>query len=88
MGNIYDIEPGLFYLFFKKHYCLKCGNKLLRRKVEEEISRSDATNIRNEYLMKYDIQMGGDEIKKIHYEFKCNQCNTNYTIEEMKKIGI
>ncbi len=72
----------LFYLLFKKHYCPKCGNKLLRKAISESVNSESP-------LAKYydfdvaDITVKGDMIF-VHIELYCSKCKKYYTVKEAK----
>ena len=74
-----------FFVYFKKHYCPCCGNRLMRQKVSEVI-HSDSEEAKN-----YDFSDSGDtylvgNIKFITYYFECTDCNTIYSNKELVQI--
>ncbi len=73
----------LFYFIFKKHYCPKCGNKLLKEKVSK-IVNSNSPEAKEYDFEVADIPVKGD-MNFTHVELYCNQCNKYYTIKEAKK---
>lgn len=73
-----------FYVHFKKHYCINCG-ELLRAIKVSKIVNSNSTEAK-----KYDFSMGDTymigNVKFIWTEFQCHKCLRLFTIDEMKRI--
>lgn len=72
-----------FFVYFKKHYCPCCGNRLVRQKVSEVI-HSDSEEAKNYDFEVADITVKGN-IKLTHIEFHCANCQRNYSIRETKE---
>ncbi len=82
--NGYSFNCGhLFYVYFKKHHCPNCGNKLLRKKVSK-IVHSKSSEAKKYDFEVADIAVKGD-MKFTHIEFYCSQCNKYYTVNEAKE---
>jgi len=71
-----------FFVYFRKHQCPNCDNKLLRKKVSV-IVNSESPEAKNYDFEIADITCKGD-VKFTHIEFYCNQCNKYYTVKEIK----
>ena len=71
-----------FFIYFKKHYCPCCGNKLARKKVSEVI-HSDSDEAKNYDFEVADITVKGN-MNFTHIEFFCPVCQRNYTVKEIK----
>lgn len=71
-----------FFVYFKKHFCPCCGNKLLRQKVSQ-IVHSDSPAAKNYNFEIADIAVKGN-VKFTHIEFHCPICKKNYTVQEAK----
>ena len=73
---------NLFYVFFKKHFCPYCSNKLSRKTVSEIV------NSESPLAKKYDFEVADITVKGdatfVHIEFYCSQCNKFYTVKEAK----
>lgn len=84
MGIKYLYDGGPFYVFIKKHYCPKCGAKL--------IIAYDSTIVdsRLPEAKKYDFSFGKTqldgtvEFKKAFFE--CPSCKLHVSFKEMKEI--
>ena len=59
-----------------------CGNKLLRKKVSEVINAESPEAKKYDFEVA-DVTVKGD-MKFIHVELYCNQCNKYYTIKEAR----
>ncbi len=71
-----------FFVYFKKHYCPCCGQKLVRKKVTQVVSsRSDEA--KNFNFNVSDISVKGD-VSFTHIEFFCPSCEKQYTVKEIK----
>ena len=71
----------IFYVFFKKHHCPKCGHKLFRKTVAKTVS-SDSPEAE-----KYDFDVADISVKEMvfsHIELYCKDCNRYYTVSEAK----
>ena len=73
----------LFYLIFKKHYCPKCGNKLLKEKVSK-IVNSNSPEAKEYDFEVADITVKGN-MKFTHIEFFCSVCQKQYSVKETKE---
>ena len=73
----------LFYTFFKKHCCPTCGNKLQKKKVSEIVNSNSLEAEKYDFSVVDNFVVG--DMKFIHIELYCNQCNEYYTIKEAKK---
>lgn len=71
-----------FYVFFKKHYCPECGNKLFRKKVSKIINSQSPSAKRYDFEVA-DMSIKGD-MNFVHIEFYCSQCKKYYTVKEAK----
>ena len=71
-----------FFVYFKKHYCPCCGNRLVRLKVSEVI-HSDSEEAKNYDFEVADITVKGN-MKFTHIEFFCPVCQGNYTVKEIR----
>ena len=72
-----------FFVYFKKHYCPCCGNRLVRQKVSKVI-HSDSEEAKNYDFEVADITVNG-YMKFTHIEFHCPSCQKNYSINETKE---
>ena len=72
-----------FFVYFKKHYCPGCNNRLLRQKVSK-IIHSDSEEAKNYDFEVADITVKGN-MKFTHIEFHCPSCQRNYSIKETKE---
>lgn len=72
-----------FFVYFKKHFCPYCGNRLTREKVSQ-IVHSDSQEAKN-----YDFEVADNTVmgnmKFTHIEFHCPVCKKNYTVKEAKE---
>jgi rRNA maturation endonuclease Nob1 len=72
-----------FFVYFKKHYCPYCGNKLARKKASEIIhSNSDAA--KNYDFEVADITVQGN-MKFTHIVFSCDACQKIFTVKELER---
>lgn len=79
----YSIEcQNPFFVYFRKHHCPHCSNKLVRQKVSK-IIHSDSEEAKNYDFEVADIIVKGN-MKFTHIEFFCPACQRNYTVKEMK----
>ena len=81
-GHSFKCEKP-FYVFFKKHYCPHCKNKLTRKTVSEIINSETADKTKYDFDVA-EITVKGN-MKFTHIEFYCNQCDKYYTIKEAKE---
>ena len=72
-----------FFVYFKKHYCPCCGNRLVRQKVSKVI-HNDSEEAKNYDFEVADITVKGN-MKFTHIEFHCPSCQKNYSIKETKE---
>ena len=90
-GQVVTIPFGML---LKKYYCIHCGNKLKRKKVEEIFSPGDEgykeareevikTCSRGNRIM---IPFDG-EIKITHYVFECPHCGKMVSYELQKEFA-
>ena len=79
----YSFKIENIFQMFKKHYCPVCIAALSKRKVSEIIN-SESPEAKNHDFCVADTFVKGD-MKFIHIELYCNQCNKYYTIKESKK---
>ena len=61
-----------FFVYFKKHFCPCCGNRLIRQKVSE-IVHSDSEEAKNHDFEVADSTVKGN-MKFTHIEFFCPVC--------------
>lgn len=73
---------NLFFVYFKKHDCPCCGQKLLRKKVSQ-IVNSESEEAKNYDFEVADHTMKGN-MKFTHIEFFCSACQKQYTVKEIK----
>lgn len=78
------LNNAIFYTIFKKHYCPKCGSKLLRVRTSK-IVNSNSPEAKNYNFVSGDSFMVGD-VEFIWKEFYCPMCKINYSIDEMRRI--
>ena len=82
MGYSFKCE-NVFYVYFKKHYCPYCGQKMIRKRVSQ-IIHSDSEEAKN-----YDFEVAGITVKGnmkfTHIEFYCYACKKQYTVRETKE---
>ena len=72
-----------FFVYFKKHYCPYCGDRLVRQKVSE-IIHSDSEKAKEYDFEIADINVKGN-VRFTHIEFHCPNCQKNYSIKETKE---
>lgn len=72
-----------FFVYFKKHDCPYCGQRLIRKKVSC-IVHSDSEEAQN-----YDFEVADISVKSnmkfTHIEFYCSECQKQYTVSEAKE---
>lgn len=78
---LYDVNP--FYVHFKKHFCPKCGAKLVLRYTSKIVNSKSAE------AKDYDFHVGdtyfvGDVEFRTRYFF-CSNCHTELSLQELKK---
>lgn len=73
---------NVFFVYFKKHYCPSCGNKLTRKRVSV-IVNSDSAEARNYDFEVVDTVVKGN-VKFTHIEFFCPVCQRYYKVKEIK----
>lgn len=78
---VYDASP--FYLYLKKHFCPKCGNKLELRDV------SKIVNSKSPEAKDYDFSNGDTfftgDVGFITKCFHCLNCKVDISVKDMKK---
>lgn len=77
------INHDLFFTLFKKHYCPTC-NKRLRLVKKSKIINSGSPEAANFDFSLADSFMKGN-VRFVWKEFQCPACQTEYTIEDMKR---
>ena len=82
MGYKFTCESP-FFVYFKKHYCPCCGNRLVRQKVSKVI-HSASEEAKNYDFEVADITFKG-YMKFTHIEFHCPVCQKYYTVKETKE---
>jgi predicted RNA-binding Zn-ribbon protein involved in translation (DUF1610 family) len=82
--HIQWISKSPFFVNFKKHYCPECHEYLKKIKVSR-IVNSNSPEAANFDFHTLDNFMVGN-VKFIWIEFKCPNCNKQYTIDEVKKM--
>lgn len=77
------IYNNIFFTYMKKHNCPNCGNLLERIKCAKTINSS------SEEANNFDFSFGESfligDIEFTWDEFKCNNCNNQFTISQLKK---
>ena len=73
-----------FFVYFKKHYCPCCGNRLMRQKVSEVI-HSDSEEAKNYDFSAGDFSSAVGNIKFIWTEFQCDACSKTFSINEIRE---
>lgn len=71
-----------FFVYLKKHFCPRCGNRLIRKKVSQVV-HSDSEAAKNYDFEVADITVRGN-MKFNHIEFFCPDCQKFYTVKEIK----
>lgn len=74
-----------FFVYFKRHNCPNCENKLVRQKVSE-IVHSDSPEASGYDFEIADISCRGN-VQFTHIEFFCSSCQRNFTVKELKAYG-
>lgn len=70
-----------FFVYFRKHFCPRCGERLQRKKVSEVI-HSDSAEAKNCDFQVADSTVKG-YMKFTHVEFYCPSCAAQYTVQEL-----
>lgn len=73
---------NIFFVYFKKHNCPHCGQRLLRKKVSK-IVNSESEEAKNYDFEVADLTVKGN-MKFTHVEFFCSACQKQYTVKEIK----
>ena len=81
-GYCYTCESP-FFVYFRKHNCPVCGQRLLRNKVSS-IVHSDSPEAASYDFDIADIQVKGN-VKFTHVKFFCPDCQKQFTVKEIKK---
>ena len=71
-----------FFVYFRRHYCPICGQKLLRKKVSKVV-HSDSEEAKDYNFEIADNYVKGN-VRFSHIEFFCPACQKNYTVKEAK----
>lgn len=82
--HVQRIFKNPFYVNFKKHYCIDCGELMGKIKVSK-IVNSNSPEAKDFDFHTVDNYMIGD-VKFIWTEFQCPKCKKQFTIDEMKRI--
>lgn len=72
-----------FFVYFRKHFCPRCGARLVRQKVSE-IIHSDSAEAKNYDFEVADTTIRGN-MKFTHIEFFCPGCQRNYTVRDIRE---
>ena len=78
----YSFKIENIFQMFKKHYCPVCNAALSKKKISE-IVNSESPESKNYDFEVADTVVKGD-MKFVHIELYCNQCNKCYAIKEAK----
>lgn len=81
-GYRFQCESPIF-VYFRKHYCPCCGERLLRQKVSR-IVHSDSPEAKDYDFEIADITVKGN-VKFTHIAFHCPICRKNYSVRELKE---
>ena len=81
-GYRFQCESPIF-VYFRKHYCPCCGERLLRQKVSR-IVHSDSPEAKDYDFSSGDTYMIGN-IKFIWTEFLCASCGKTYSLQEIRE---
>ncbi len=79
----YSFEIENIFQMFEKHYCPVCNAALSKKKISE-IVNSESRESKNYNFEVADMFVKGD-MRFVHIELYCNQCNKYYTIKEAKR---
>lgn len=71
-----------FFVYFRRHYCPICGQKLLRKKVSKVV-HSDSEEAKDYNFEIADNYVKGN-VRFSHIEFFCPACQKYYTVKEAK----
>lgn len=71
-----------FFVYFKKHYCPYCEQKIIPKKVSKIIN-SNSEETKNYDFEICDFTVKGN-VKFTHIEFFCSACQKQYTVKEIK----
>lgn len=82
--HIQWISKDPIYVNFVKHYCPHC-NGLLKKVKVSRIVNSYSPEAKDFDFSTFDSYMIGN-VKFIWSELHCENCNINFTVDEMKKI--
>jgi len=78
------LYSDIIFTRIKKHFCPNCGEKL------SLITCSKVINSKSEESKKLNFVLGDTfmvgDIKFIYDEFKCNKCNFQVSVKELKQI--
>lgn len=74
----------IFYTLFKKHFCPRCGTRVVR------IKTSKVVNSKSAEAKKFNFDSGdtflAGDIEFIWDEFQCPTCKQKFSVEEMMRI--
>jgi len=79
-------DLSIIFTFIKKHYCIHCGSKLLVIKESKIVNARWAKKNLNITTISGAVYAKDDEIEIIRYKFRCPNCKTEYSIEEMRDL--
>jgi len=82
--HVQRVFKNPIFVYFRKQYCPQCGNRLKRVKVSKIVNSNSEESINFNFHTMDNYMIGN--VKFIWSEFRCQFCNKNYTIEELKKI--
>ncbi len=80
-GYSFTCESPIF-VYFKRHYCPICGQKLLRKKVSKVV-HSDSEEAKDYNFEIADNYVKGN-VRFSHIEFFCSACQKYYPVKEAK----
>lgn len=78
-------DTGSFvYMKLKKHVCPTCGKQLKVVKMKKTV-RSNTKEAANFDFTAANVKLG-EKVKFIWFEFRCRDCNVQYTEDALRKI--
>ncbi len=80
----YICDASPFFIFFKKHYCPQCNNKL-ELKYDSKIINSNSPEARDYDFSLGDTYLVGDVEFRTRC-FYCTDCKRKFSVTEMKLI--
>lgn len=79
-GFEYDFTPSeVVYLLFRRKICPKCGNRLQKKKSYETMKGSELNSKADP------IFVPNAKVKHYLYFFTCQQCGSEYALNELAK---